>query len=143
QSQLRYNIIDKRLNLPSGMGQLTLQELRNTRPDSILPNYAKLGIGNFNSTLVEVYINSGTDDHYQRGFYAKHLNQKGDLENQRFSEQNLGVFGRSVLEKFTLTGEVGFNRYSTAFYGLVPPGAEQFNYSAEDQHFNDFYITGE
>jgi len=142
QPKLRYNVLDKRLNLPSGMGQLTIQEMRSSRSEFMTNNYAKLGIGNFNSILGELYLNTGTDENYQAGFYAKHLNQKGDIEDQKFSEQNLGIFGRSILDRFTLTGELGFNRYGTAFYG-VAPGADQFNYDPQNQHFNDIFFSGE
>src|SRR5690606_16059699 len=142
QPKLRYNVIDQRLNLPSGMGRLDVQELELTRPGVMTNNYAKLGIGNFNSILGELYINTGRDEYYQAGFYAKHLNQKGDLAEQKFSEQNLGVFGRSILDNFTLTGEIGYNRYATAFYGVVP-GAEQLNLNPESQRFNDIFFTGE
>ncbi|TCK85750.1 TonB-dependent receptor [Albibacterium bauzanense] len=145
QPALRYNVLDKRLNFPSGMGQLTLQEMQSSRPGIMTNNYAKLGIGNFNSILGEIYINSGTDENYQTGFYAKHLNQKGDLENQKFSEQRIGIFGRSILEKITLSGELGFNRYGTAFYGVVP-GAEDnpiITSDAQNQHFNDIFFVGE
>src|SRR5690606_26212206 len=88
------------------------------------------------------YINTGTDENYQAGFYLKHLSQKGDLEKQKFSEQSLGVFGKSILDRFTVTGELGFNRYGTAFYGMVPD-ADQLNTNMESQHFNDIFITGE
>src|SRR5690606_4025005 len=141
QPALKYNVLDKRVNLPSGMGQLEIQEIRSTRSEIMLNNYAKLGIGNFNSILGELYINSGTDEYYQRGFYAKHLSQKGDLEGQKFSEQKFGVFGRSILERFTLTGELGFNRYGTSFYGVQNTDFIQNDFAK--QHYNDLFLTGE
>src|SRR5690554_6150733 len=145
QPALRYNVLDKRLNFPSGMGQLTLQDLPSTRPGVMTNNYAKLGIGNFNSILGELYINSGTDENYQTGFYAKHLNQKGDLENQKVSEQRIGIFGRSIVEKITLSGERGYNRYGTAFYGVIPGPLDQSiaDIPAQNQHFNDIFFVGE
>jgi len=145
QPALRYDILDKRLNLPSGMGQLTLQDLPSSRPGTMTNNYAKFALGNFNSILGELYVNSGTDENYQKGFYAKHLSQKGDLENQKFSEQRIGIFGRSVLEKITLSGELGYNRYGTAFYGVVPGAQDNptIGSDVQSQHFNDLFFTGE
>jgi len=142
QPKLRYNVLDKRLNNPSGMGRLNIQELNSTRADIMTNNYAKLGIGNFNSILGELYINSGTDEYYQRGFYAKHLSQKGDYPSQKYSEQQFGVFGRSILEKFTLTGELGYTRYGTNFYGLIPE-TENIPTDFEKQAFNNIFLTGE
>src|SRR5690606_9405617 len=57
QPSVNYNIIDKRLNLPSGMGQLNIQELQSTRANMMTITYAKLGIGIFNTILGEVYVN--------------------------------------------------------------------------------------
>ena len=142
QPSLNYNIMDKRLNLPSGMGQLNIQEVQSTRPDIMTNNYAKLGIGNFNTILGEVYVNTGTADIYQAGFYAKHLGQKGDLEGQKFSEQKIGVFGKRIMDAFTLKGEVGYNRYGTAFYGYIPE-LYAAALTPENQTFNDFYLSGE
>lgn len=142
QPKLRYNVLDKRLNYPSGMGRLNIRDLTSTRPDIMTNNYAKLGIGNFNSILGELYVNSGTDEYYQRGFYAKHLSQKGDYQGQKFSEQHFGVFGRSILEKFTLTGELGYSRYGTNFYGLIPV-TDNIPTDFEKQAFNDIFLTGE
>lgn len=142
QPELNYNIIDKRLNLPSGMGQLNIQELQSNRPDMMTNNYAKLGIGNFNTILGEVYVNTGTADIYQGGFYAKHLSQKGDLLSQKFSEQNVGLFGKRIMNSFTLKGEIGYNRYGTAFYGFIPEtNAEAL--TPEDQTFSDIHLSGE
>src|SRR5690554_6499266 len=39
QPALRYNVLDKRLNLPSGMGQLTLQDMPPTRPGIMTNNF--------------------------------------------------------------------------------------------------------
>lgn len=142
QPSLNYNIVDKRLNFPSGMGQLTIQELQSGRPDIMTNNYAKLGIGNFNTILGEVYVNTGTADIYQAGFYAKHLGQKGDLEGQKFSEQNIGVFGKRIMDAFTLKGEVGYNRFGTAFYGYIPETYAEA-VTPENQTFSDFYLSGE
>ncbi len=142
QPKLNYSTLDKRLNIPSGLQKLTIQEMPPLRPEILTNNYAKIGVGNFNTYLGELYVNTGTDEALQAGFFAKHLGQKGDIEGQKFSEQKVGIFGRSILNQITLTGTLGYNRYATAFYGLIPED-ENLNPDPENQTFNDIYFKGE
>lgn len=136
QPTLSYSTLNQKIDIPSGLSQLKIQEMPPLRPDVMTNNYAKIGLGNFNTYLGELYINTGTDETMQAGAFVKHLSQKGDIEGQKFSEQRLGVFGRNVLELFTVSGELGYNRYATDFYG-------QTISTPESQHFNDIYFKGE
>lgn len=142
QPKLSYSTLDKKLDIPSGLHQLIIQEMPPLRPDIMTNNYAKIGLGNFNTYLAELYVNTGTDETSQAGFFVKHLSQKGDLNEQKFSEQNIGAFGRKLLDQVTLTGEVGYNRYGTAFYGFNSE-QPQLNLNPEAQAFNDLYLKGE
>lgn len=142
QPELSYNTLDKKLDIPSGLHQLIIQEMPALRPDVMTNNFAKIGIGNFNTYLGELYVNSGASEDSQAGFYFKHLSQKGDLESQKFSEQKVGIFGRKLLDRVTVTGQLGYNRYGTAFYGLVPDDPN-LNLDPEAQAFSDIYFKGE
>src|SRR5690606_28321838 len=142
QPKLSYSTLDKKLDIPSGLHQLIIQEMPPLRPDIMTNNFVKIGLGNFNTYLAELYINTGTDETAQAGFFAKHLSQKGDLDEQKFSEQKIGAFGRKILDQVTITGEVGYNRYGTAFYGFEPSIGSVIN-SPEAQAFNDLYLKGE
>lgn len=151
-SKLNYSVTDRKLDINTGTHRLEIQEIPSTRPDMLTNNYAKIGVGNFNTLLGEVYISNGEDQAMQVGGFVKHLSQKGtELEGQNFSEQKIGLFGRSILDRITLNGEIGFNRYGTRYYGLAPtqqlspdpviPPQEQT--SPLKQHYNDIYIKGE
>jgi hypothetical protein len=142
QPKLSYSTLDKKLDIPSGLHQLIIQEMPPLRPDIMTNNYAKIGLGNLNTYLAELYVNTGTDDTSLAGFFVKHLSQKGDLNEQKFSEQNIGAFGRKLMDQVTLTGEVGYNRYGTAFYGFNPEQPD-LNLNPETQAFNDLYLKGE
>src|SRR5690606_18401638 len=120
QPKLAYSTLNQRIDIPSGLHQLKIQEMPAVRPGVMTNNFAKIGLGNLNTYLAELYVNTGTDETMQAGFFGKHLSQKGDLEGQKFSEQKFGVFGRKIVDQATLTGEVGYNRYGTAFYGFNP-----------------------
>ncbi len=142
QPKLSYSTLDKKLDIPSGLHQLIIQEMPPIRAEVMTNNFAKIGVGNFNTYLGEIYVNTGSDESMQAGFFVKHLSQKGDLENQKFSEQKLGAFGRKVSDLVTLTGEVGYNRYGTAFYGLSPSDVNA-GFTPDVQTFNDLYFKGE
>ncbi len=142
QPKLSYSTLDKKLDIPSGLHQLIIQEMPPLRLDIMTNNFVKIGLGNLNTYLAELYINTGTDETSQAGFFVKHLSQKGDLEAQKFSEQKIGAFGRKLLDQVTITGEVGYNRYGTAFYGFIPAQPD-LNLNPENQAFNDLYIKGE
>ncbi|GAA4780411.1 hypothetical protein GCM10023231_04280 [Olivibacter ginsenosidimutans] len=152
-SKLHYTVFDRKLDINTGTHRLEIKEIPTSRPEVLTNNYAKIGVGNFNTLLGEVYISNGEDQAMQVGGFAKFLSQKGsDLDGQNFNEQKIGLFGRSVLDQITLNGEIGFNRYGTRYYGLAPsqqgltpdpvtPPQEQN--SPLKQHYNDIYIKGE
>lgn len=142
-SKPNYTIFDKKLDINTGTHRLEIQQVPPSRPDILTNNYAKIGVGNFNTLLGEVYISNGEDEALQVGGFVKHLSQKGsDLEGQNFGEQKIGLFGRSILDKITLNGEIGFNRYATRYYGFVPT-LPDLNPDPIKQHYNDIYIKGE
>ncbi len=144
QPKLSYNILDKKLDINTGTKQLTIQEMPFSRTQALTNNYAKIGAGNLGTLLGEVYLSSDYWVDTRLGGYVKHMNQQGTLEEQKFSSQQIGVFGRTIVGPVTLDGEVGFNRYGTRFYGVVGDveGAS-LNTSPAKQTFNDIYFTGE
>lgn len=113
-----YIIPDKRLELNADIKQLQAQQL-NTMPNTILKNnYFKVGAGNLNAGLGELYLNTGNDPALQAGLFIKHVSQEGDLNKQKFTTQQIGIFGRSILDRVTLSGDIGYNRRSTYFYAF-------------------------
>ena len=115
---LTYNVFDEKFELNRDIKQLQAQELVSVAPSILKNNYVKVGAGNFGTGLGELYLNNGRDEALQAGLYLKHLNQSGDIEKQKFSNQQAGVFGRSILDKISLNGELSYNRLGTYFYGV-------------------------
>ncbi|MFD2553696.1 TonB-dependent receptor [Sphingobacterium tabacisoli] len=138
------NVPDKKLDINTGLKELNVQELPFTKTQDITSNYVKLGVGNLGTILGEAYIAVEDYENLRFGGFVKHLNQKGSLDDQKFSRQEVGVFGRRVLSAFTVDGVLGYNRYGTRFYG-VPTDVNglTLNPKHEAQRFNDIYFTGE
>lgn len=117
QPKLSYSIIDKKLDITTGTRRLDIQEMPYVTLDKKVNNYVKIGAGNLNTLLGEVYL---TNDEYvdtRFGMLAKVLTQKGGVEDQNFGEQEITLFGRQLYEGFTLSSDVGFRRNNTRFYG--------------------------
>lgn len=117
---LSYSVIDKKLDLNSNIKELQAQKMADERSSVLSNNYVKVGAGNFNTAQAEAYFNSGSDEALQAGAYFKHLSQQGNLEKQQFSNQELGIFGRSVADSYSVSGNLSYDRKSTFFYGFVP-----------------------
>lgn len=138
------SVPDKKLDINTGLKELNVQQLPFTKTQDITSNYVKLGVGNLGTILGEAYIAVEDYEDMRFGGFVKHLNQKGSLDDQKFSRQEVGVFGRRVLSAFTLDGVLGYNRYGTRFYGIpVDINGLTLNPSREAQRFNDIYFTGE
>ncbi len=138
------NVPDKKLDINTGLKELNVQELPFTKTQDITSNYVKVGVGNLGTILGEAYIAVEDYEDLRFGGFVKHLNQKGSLDDQKFSRQEVGVFGRRVLSAFTVDGVLGYNRYGTRFYGVpVDVNGSTLNSKHEAQTFNDIYFTGE
>lgn len=138
------NVPDKKLDINTGLKELNVQQIPFTKTQDVTSNYAKFGVGNLGTILGEAYFAVEDYQDIRFGGYLKHLNQKGSLESQKFSRQEVGVFGRRVLPGFTIDGTLGYNRYGTRFYGVpLDINNISLNPSFEAQVFNDFYFTGD
>lgn len=138
---LTYNILDKRLELNSEIRQLEAQEIPAERPPFLKNNFARIGAGNLNTALGELYINTGTDEALQAGMFARHLSQSGDVEKQQLSGQEIGLFGRSIGDALTFGGRLTYDRRSTFFYGIDPLSSQVADLAK--QRFNSLEAEGE
>lgn len=138
------NIVDKKLDINTGLKELDVQELPFTRVEDLTSNYVKLGVGNFSSILAEAYVSVEEYEDMRVGGFVKHLSQSGRLDQQKYGRQEIGVFGRRIMPNFTVDGLLGYNRYATNFYGdPLDVNNASLNPSKEAQRFNDIYFNGE
>lgn len=145
QPKMTYSIVDKKLDITTGTRRLDIQEMPYTTLDRKTNNYVKIGAGNFSTLQGEVYL---TNDQYvdtRFGLNAKILNQKGSLDDQVFGQQEIAVFGSQVHDGFTLSGDLGYRRYNTRFFGQNEFFVDQsINWpEVEKQAFNDIFLDAE
>lgn len=139
----KYKVSDRKLEQNSDIKQLQAQALSQQPAAPLRNNYAKLGLGNYSTGLAELYLNTGQDEALQAGVFVKHLNQEGGISKQQFSRQQIGVFGKSVMNNITLNGEIGFDRYATFFYGVRPDSSRPFSSNPEKQRYGTITLKGE
>ncbi|MGV6946192.1 hypothetical protein [Sphingobacterium kyonggiense] len=138
------NVPDKKLDINTGLKELKIMETPFSQIFDLKSNYAKLGIGNFNTILGEAYFAVEDYEDIRYGGYAKHLSQKGNLDDQKFSRQEVGIFGRRIFPRFTVNGLVGYNGFGTRFYGIpTDANGQTLNPTREAQRFNDIFLSGE
>ncbi|WDF54510.1 TonB-dependent receptor [Mucilaginibacter sp. KACC 22063] len=143
KAPLTYSTLDKRLEQNSAIKQLDAMPLPRERDSVLNNNYVKVGAGNLKTTFGEAYINNGKDEAMQIGAWLKHFAQSGsDVNKQNQSRQEIGVFGKSIMDDNSLSGRIWYNRQSNYFYGYAqnttPVTTDPFH-----QHFNTISAEGE
>jgi hypothetical protein len=118
KAKLNYSITDKKLELNSDIQKLQAQALAEEKESILVNNYVKGAFGSLATLLGEAYFNTGKDEGLQVGGYFKHFSQEGKLNKQNSSNQQLSVFGRSILDQNTVSGRINFERNGTYFYGI-------------------------
>jgi hypothetical protein len=117
KAKFNYGLTNRRLELNSDINKLQAQQVAQERPDTLYNNYVKGGLGTSATTLAEAYINIGRDEALQAGGFFRHFGQEGKLNGQKFNQQQLSVFGRSIMDDFTLSGRINYQRNGLYFYG--------------------------
>jgi len=118
KAKLNYSILDRKLELNSDIQKLQAQALAEEKESILVNNYVKGAFGSLATLMGEAYFNTGKDEGLQLGGYFKHFSQEGKLNKQNSSNQQLSVFGRSILDQNTVSGRINFERNGTYFYGI-------------------------
>jgi hypothetical protein len=97
--------------------------------DPLFHNYIKLGYGNYQSPLGELYINNVESDYMNFGVFLKHQGfYVGPVDGKKSAEDHTNVrFDGSLFqENIEIFGKVGYDRDRHHFYGYDP----SYGYSA-------------
>lgn len=114
----KYGYKDFLLQLPPLDPKLKAPVFRNEPEPTVKQGFVKLGVGNYGSTLLDAYYNSGREKDYAWGAYIKHnASASGPVKNSGFSTNDLGASGKYFMPSFTLSGGLNYNRSRYNFYG--------------------------
>ncbi|MCX2495441.1 TonB-dependent receptor [Pedobacter sp. PF22-3] len=142
KAKLNYSIMDRKLELNSDIQKLQAQALAEEKASILVNNYVKGGFGSLGTLLGEAYFNTGKDEGLQVGGYFKHFSQQGKLNKQNSSNQQLSVFGRSILDENTVSGRINFERNGTYFYG-IDNNSPTLNPNPDKQALTTIELEGE
>ncbi|WP_442590419.1 hypothetical protein ACSBL2_04235 [Pedobacter sp. AW31-3R] len=142
KARFNYSLTDKKLQLNSDIDKLYAQEVAAEKQQEIINNYVKGAFGSAGTILGEAYINMGRDEALQAGGYFRHFSQDGKLEGQKYNQQQLSVFGRSIGEKVVLSGRLNYERKGFYFYGYDEANPLR-NLDPQRQAFNFIEAEGE
>ncbi len=104
---------------PLSVGTMLLPKLKN--------NYVKIGAGNFNMPLAEVYIGSVRNKQYQVGLFAKHISANGNDAFSNFSNNTMYAYGKRFVKKGVVGADVYYHRNAVFLYGF-PNDKRQLTY---------------
>ncbi|POY35180.1 hypothetical protein C3K47_16505 [Solitalea longa] len=126
---LQYTQFDRQFNQNGNISKVGAQALP-SEGNAVLPLfYAKLGGGNLSSILGEFFFNSAQSPTEQYGFYYQAYTAKGEIDNQNFSRNNVGLFGKFINESFTTTASLNYKQNNNYYYGY---DHELFSYEKND-----------
>jgi hypothetical protein len=151
KAPVTYTTLDKRVEQNTSIRQLEAMKMPLERDSILANNYVRAGFGSLRTLFGEAYVNNGPDEALQVGAFAKHLSQQGsDLAKQNESRTELGVFGKTIGDRNTLTGRVNYLRRNNYFYGYdnalvtapIDPAKQHFNtLSAEGELARNYQDT--
>jgi len=93
---------------------------------ALYPFYAKLGIGSTIMPLGELYFNSTRSRSNFYGVHVKHLSSFGTVKDRNktvfapasFDQTSAEIFGKTIQNKFSLDGKIGYNNTGFHYYGI-------------------------
>ncbi len=103
-------LLDPKLNPPV---------LKAEKEEPAKEGYVRLGAGNYGSTLLDAFYNSGRQKDYAYGVYLNHqASANGPVSKSGYSNNQAGAYGRYFTPNFTLGGGLVYNRGRYNFYGF-------------------------
>jgi hypothetical protein len=107
KAPLDYSPIDKKLSQDNNIRALDAMKRPAEQDSVLLNNYVKAGAGSLKTTYAEGYFSNGRDQALQVGGFLKHFAQAGNINKQNEIKDELGVFGKSINQDYTLSGRIG------------------------------------
>lgn len=115
----------------------------------IFKNYLKTGYGNFNTPLVEAFVQAGDERKYNFGLKARHHSSQGGIKDllldDAFSDTDVSLFYNRELRYSEWNAKAGFSNNQVNFYGIdqnLTFNQNLINNTNEQQKFGKFFAQG-
>lgn len=86
-------------------------------------SFLKLGLGNYEKFLGELYVNSLRSKNYQAGLHLKHFSGDPNLAkvgNPKFGNNIGSIYGKYFLDKAVISATIDFDQQRLQYYGFNP-----------------------
>lgn len=114
----KYSYREFGLNLPLLDPKINPPQLKQEKEAPVNQGFARAALGNYGSTLLDLYYNSGRSKDYAWGGYLRHrASANGPVKNSGFSNNDFGAYGTYFTPSFTLGGDLMYSRDRYNFYG--------------------------
>src|ERR1035437_7282902 len=119
-------------------------KMKDDKVEPLSGNLVKLGYGNYNNALAELFLNTNSNKEYTIGAHLKHFSSDGAKSgpfSNALSNNMVSIYGKRFLDNETISGELNYLRNSFHLYG-VPPESDTINYLPQEgiglQVYNHF-----
>ena len=116
----KYVFEEFQLDLPPLSVKMKILKIRRESVTVPSANYIKAGFGNYLTSYLDLFLNNEKSKKYTYGTYIGHLaSQKGPdpVDNSGSSHNELGVYGTYFMRKFTVSGNLNYDRDVVYYYG--------------------------
>jgi hypothetical protein len=86
-------------------------------------NLIKVGMGNYTTPYVELFLNNTRSSKTALGAHIKHINSNGSIEDYAYpgyANSDFELYGKQIFPKYTLEGSADYNRNQVQYYGFNP-----------------------
>ncbi len=118
--EFEYNIQPKTIQSPVSLEPIKPAKIMGESVTKLYKNYARVGLGNYWTPLIEMYANKLRSKKNALGVYVKHLSSSGNIDGYGFpgsSTTAVSVYGKQFLKKHTFTASADYERRGMHFYG--------------------------
>ncbi len=98
-------------------------------------NLIKVGLGNYNTPYLELFLNNTRSSKTALGVHVKHINSTGSIKEHAYAgyaNSEIELYGKQIFSKYTLEGSADFNRDQVQYYGYNPNDFPGFSISKGD-----------
>lgn len=141
-----YPLLNKTVPVEVKPEQIRPARLKVVEPISKLYNgYVKAGFGMFSSPLFDFHYMDKRNRTGSYGIKLHHFSSRDGLKNYAysgFSENNIGLYGKKLMENHILEGAVNFDYNTLHFYGIPSPEDSAISTPDIRQRFTNFGLNG-
>jgi len=144
----KYSIFSKPLESYFPVKPIAAAKLVDEPKTDLYDFFIRGGIGNYSTTLFDIYYNSPRNQDYSYGAYFKHRASTGKVELEKGpkvptnnSKNEIALFGKKIFSSAILSGGVSYSHNRNLFYGIdsaqMAKPTFRFNKDSLTQYFNN------